>query len=186
MVAHSFGAEFTASSIMSSLTIRTLINQLDRYGVPSSCSLTVPSEHCRANDPPEGGYFAFGLHIMPVSAHLPLRLYFIDVLEYFGIAPLQLAPNGYAILTALFVIYTQMGFTQPTPLKVNYMYTLKKIPSGGASFYYLSAWSSRKLNLIENYPSNADHWKESFFWVQQSGVSIRSFRKAGGRLTLLV
>ena len=78
-----------------------------------------------------------------------------------------------------------MGFTQPTPLEVNYMYTLKRIPSEGVGFYYLSAWSSGKLNLIENYPSNDGHWKKGFFWVQQSGVPIRAFRKAGGELTLL-
>ena len=105
MVARSFGAKFVASSIMSSLTMRTLMNQLDKYGVPSSCSPNIPSEHCRANDPPEG-YFAINHHIMRVGAHLPLRLYFIDVLEYFGIALLLLAPNDYAILTALFIKYT--------------------------------------------------------------------------------
>ena len=86
-------------------------------------------EHCGANNPPEG-YFAFSDHITQAGAHLPLRSYFIDVLEYFGIAPLQLSPNGYAILIALFVIYNEMGFPQPTPLEVNYMYTLKRIPNG--------------------------------------------------------
>ena len=60
------------------------------------------------------------------------------------------------------------------------MYTIKRIPSEGAGFYYLSAWSSGKLNLIENYFSNAGHWKESFFLAQQSGVSIRAFGQAGG------
>ena len=139
---------------MSSLKMRTLLNQLDRYEVISSYSPTVPSEHCRANDPPEG-FFSYSHLIMRVGAHLPLWSYFIDVVEYFGIVPLQLAPNGYSILTTLYIIYTQMGFLQPTPLEVNYMYTLKKIPSGGAGFYYLSAWSSWKLNLIENIPFNA-------------------------------
>ena len=66
------------------------------------------------------------------------------------------------------------------------MYTLKKIPGGGVGFYYLSAWSSGKFNLIENIPSNVGNWKESFFWVQQSDVSIKSFRKAGGKIILLV
>ena len=87
MVASSFEAEFTASSIMYSFTMRTLVNQLEKFGVPSFCTPTVPSEHCQANDPPEG-YFTFSHHIIRVGARLPLRLYFIDVLEYFGIAPL--------------------------------------------------------------------------------------------------
>ena len=97
--------------------MRTLVNQLDKYGVPFSCSPTIHSKHYRANDPPEG-YFAFSHHIMRAGARLPLWSYFIDVLEYFGIAPLQLAPNGYAILTALFIIYNQMGFPQPSLLEV--------------------------------------------------------------------
>ena len=159
--------------------MRALYNQLEKYGVPSACIPTLPGEHCRANNPLKG-YFAFSHHTMRAGARLPLRLYFIDVLEYFRIALLQLTPNGYGILAALFIIYNQMGFPQPTPLEVNYMYTLTRIPSRGAGFYYLSAWSLGKLNLIENYPSNAGHWKENYFWVQQNEVSIRAFRKAGG------
>ena len=123
---------------------------------------------------------------MRAGARLPLRSYFIDVLEYFGIAPLQLAPNGYSILSALYILYAQLGFPQPTPIEINYMYTLKKIPSGGAGFYYLSAWSLRTMNLIENIPSNAGSWKESFFWVQQPDVSIMSFQKASVKLVLLI
>ena len=87
VVTSSFEAEFATSSIMSSLTMRTLMNQLEKYGVPSSCTPTLPGEHCRANNPLEG-YFAFSHHIMRVDALLPLLSYFTDVLEYFGIAPL--------------------------------------------------------------------------------------------------
>ena len=87
MVISSFRAEFAASLIMSSLRMRTLMNQLEKYGVPSSCTLTLLGEHCWANNPPEG-YFSFSHHIMQAGAHLPLWSYFTDVLEYFGIAPL--------------------------------------------------------------------------------------------------
>ena len=87
VVASFFRAKFDTSTIMSSLNMRTLLNQLDKYKVPSSCSPTVPNEHCRANNPPEG-FFAFSHLIMRVGARLPLRSYFIDILEYFGIAPL--------------------------------------------------------------------------------------------------
>ena len=71
VVASSFGAEFATSSIVSSLTMRTIMNYLEKYGVPSSCTPTVPGEHCRANDPPEG-YFSFSHHIMQAGARLPL------------------------------------------------------------------------------------------------------------------
>ena len=134
---NSFGADFAASSIMSSLTIKALMNRLEKSRVPSACTPTFLGEHCRANNPLEG-YFAFSYLVMRAGARLPLRLYFTDVLEYLGIAPLQLAPNCCAILAALFVIDSQMGFPQPTPLEVNYMCTLKMIPNGGAGFYYLS------------------------------------------------
>ena len=113
MTARSFGAEFAASTIMSSLTMRALLNQLEKYGVSSACTPTLPSEHCRANTPPEG-YFVFIHHIMRVDGRLPLQSYFTDVLEYFSIAPLQLAPNGYGILAALFVIYHQFPSTHTT------------------------------------------------------------------------
>ena len=93
---------------------------------------------------------------MRASARLPLHSYFTGVLEYFEIAPLQLAHNGYGILTALFIIYHQMGFPQPTPREVNYMDTIKRIPSGGAGFYYFSAWSSEKLNLSRSEKAKLD------------------------------
>ena len=156
VTASSFRVKFAASTIMSSLMMRALLNQLEKYGVPSAYAPTLLGEHFQANNPPEG-YFAFSHHIIRAGAQLPLWSYFIDVLEYFEITPLQFALNGYSILAALFIIYHQMGFPQPTPVDVNYMYTFKKIPSEGAGFYYLSSWLSGKLNLIENYPSNAGH-----------------------------
>ena len=42
VVASFFGAEFTTSSIMSSLIIRTLVNKLDRYGFPHLAPLLYP------------------------------------------------------------------------------------------------------------------------------------------------
>ena len=184
VTASSIGPEFDASAIMSSLNMRTLLNQIEKYGVPSVCSPSLPSGQCRADDPP-AGHFAFSHLIMRAGARLPLRQYFLDILEYFGIAPLQLAPNGYSLLSALYIVYSQLRFPPPTPIEVNYMYTLKKIPGGGAGFYYLSAWSSRKMALIENIPSNAGSWKESFFWAQQPEVSITRFQKAGVEPVLL-
>ena len=44
----SFGAEFTASSIMYSLTMGTLMNQLEKYGVPSTCTPILPGQHCQS------------------------------------------------------------------------------------------------------------------------------------------
>ena len=67
----SFGAEFATSSILSSLIMRTLMNQLEKYGVPSSCTPTLPGEHCWANNPPKG-YFSFIHHIMQATTCLPL------------------------------------------------------------------------------------------------------------------
>ena len=63
VTARSFGAEFTASTIMSFLMIRAFLNQLEKYGVLSTCTPTLSSEHCRANNPSEG-YFAFSHHII--------------------------------------------------------------------------------------------------------------------------
>ena len=51
VVISSFGAEFSTSSIMSSLTMRTLMNQLEKYGLPSSYTPTLFGKHCRANNP---------------------------------------------------------------------------------------------------------------------------------------
>ena len=51
VVESSIRDEFAASSIISSLTMRTLVNQLEKYRIPSSCTPTVSGEHCQVNDP---------------------------------------------------------------------------------------------------------------------------------------
>ena len=60
------------------------------------------------------------------------------------------------------------------------MYTLKRIPNGGAGFYYFLAWSLGKLNLIENYPSNAGHWNESFSRFNRMGCLLEPLGKLVG------
>ena len=100
----SFGAEFATSSIMSSLTMRTLMRSMES---PSSCTPTLPGEHYKANNPPKG-YFTFSHLIMRAGAHLPLRSYFIDVLEYLGLLHFS-SPQRLCHLDCL-VHHNQMGF----------------------------------------------------------------------------
>lgn len=54
---------------------------------------------------------------------------------------MQLASNGWRVLTCIYVLYRELGFPKPTIEEVNYMYNLKRM-SGPLNktfkYFYLS------------------------------------------------
>ena len=58
----------------------------------------------RANQP-GGVYSAWSRYNIRSGATLPLHDYFRGVADYFDICPFQITPNGYRVLSALYILY---------------------------------------------------------------------------------
>ncbi|PON54652.1 hypothetical protein PanWU01x14_193930, partial [Parasponia andersonii] len=83
---------------------------------------------------------------------------YVDVLDYFQIAPTQLTPSGCPILSSLRTIYYILEFDGLTLEEIGYMYELKG-SYRSAGYYYLAARLKPSCNLIEEYKSNVSPLK---------------------------
>ena len=106
---------------------------------------------------------------MRAGAFLPLKQYFKDYLDYVQIAPFQLQPNGYRILSALKSLYHIKGWGEPTPIEMTYLLALKKTPPRKGSestvgFFYLAAWPQEN-KLFKDAPNKPPNFKDKFFWT---------------------
>ncbi|KAF4404589.1 hypothetical protein G4B88_005975 [Cannabis sativa] len=54
-----------------------------------------------------------------------LNPFFIEVLKYFGIAPLHLMPNGWNILTCFYIAFKEATGRAPTANEVHYVYNFQ-------------------------------------------------------------
>ncbi|PON60072.1 hypothetical protein PanWU01x14_155860 [Parasponia andersonii] len=97
----------------------------------------------------------------------PLQLYFIRTFDFFKLAPIELSPNRWRILSLLMIVYHKLGYKRSFTEEICYMYELKSSP-GSIGFDYLVAYSKLGYNLIEDYKSNTEGREET------EGFSIRS------------
>ena len=116
---------------------------------------------------------------MRAGALLPLKEYFKGYLDYVQIAPFQLTPNGYRILSALKSLYHIKGWGEPTPVEMAYLLALKKTPPRKGSestvgFFYLAAWPQEN-KLFEDAPNKPPSFKVKFFWTEALGCKRTSF-----------
>ena len=122
-----FGALLYQSSITDISQISAILR---KHGLKISSDLPVkvPSPSDRSCFPPKGSknwkYSAWSQEHLRAGALLPLRPYFKNYLDYVHIAPFQLQPNGYRILSALKSLYHIYDWGEPSPLEISYLLAL--------------------------------------------------------------
>ncbi|PON38970.1 hypothetical protein PanWU01x14_308350, partial [Parasponia andersonii] len=106
--------------------------------------------------------------ILKAGGLLPLQDYFINILNDFEIAPMQLPPNAWKILSCLRIVYYFMDFEGPT----HYMYAPKLCPQL-VGYLHLVAWrSDSEYELMGNVGSNAGKWKDRYFFLDYLPVKL--------------
>jgi hypothetical protein len=70
-----------------------------KYGVPEEYSAVLPAGHERACSPP-GFAVSVYTHALETSMRVPLHGFFCEVLGHFGVAPSQIAPNGWRAMAS--------------------------------------------------------------------------------------
>ena len=91
-------------------------------------TLVQPTRDQRANLP-RGAYNAWSMYHIEAGVILPLHPFFQGVANYFKVAPFQITPNGYRMLSALYILYSHKKWPVPTPHEVNYLFDLKSNPN---------------------------------------------------------
>ena len=142
----------------STVTLKKLGNMLKAHKLPLNLKFVIPERKERASAP-QKGFMAFSDAIIRSGGALPLHSFFIKVLDYFELAPLQLSPNSWVTLSSLYVLYHHVHSREPSMSEVHYFYTLRANTSA-PGFYQLQKVMAYKWNsLVEGSISNRGSWK---------------------------
>ncbi|BAF08558.1 uncharacterized protein [Oryza sativa Japonica Group] len=148
-----------------------------RYSVPEGFGLHPAGANQTACAPPPvtprggrgGGAAAAAVPIcvyaqaFAAGMRLPLHPFVSDALAHFGIAPSQLAPNGWRVLAGFAVLCHFRGVGAPSLPVFRHFFTLAPLPKG-KGWYSFRARESVPA-LFTGLPSSVKAWKEEFLFV---------------------
>uniref|UniRef100_A0A803P2T7 Uncharacterized protein n=1 Tax=Cannabis sativa TaxID=3483 RepID=A0A803P2T7_CANSA len=135
----------------------------------------------RDEETPKHNYGGFGAwsqtHLMS-GAMLPLQDYFIDFLVFVGLAPYQLIPQAYCLLSGLFIFYVAKGWASPSPVEILYFYELVSVPKKGDklkdSFFTLRAHPANEGPVPFDFQKNVKEYHHQFFFSSGFQANERS------------
>ncbi|KAH9707093.1 TPR REGION domain-containing protein [Citrus sinensis] len=149
------------------------------YNIPNEILLVVPGKDDVPSRPPRG-YVTMHLESFKLGAQLPLQRYFAKILGGMHLAPGQLHPNGWRVLSAMFVLWERCGLEEPSLVEVKHLYQLRSSPREAGWYYFMSSFAKRKP--ITGFPSSCKNWKNKFFFA--GGKWCSALRSLGGDLYL--
>ncbi|KQJ94586.1 hypothetical protein BRADI_3g11353v3 [Brachypodium distachyon] len=164
-----------AEQFKSSLrTQESLASLRARYGIPEGFGLHLTATSQAACAPPptpargaRGGGAGVRRGHAPAAAPLRLRLplhpFVCDALAHFGVAPSQLAPNGWRVLVGFVVLCHFRGAGAPSLPVFRHFFALTPLPKG-------KGWYSFRARegvpaLFTGLPTSVKAWKEEFLLV---------------------
>ena len=143
-------------------THTNLLKLRNLYNSPKDVLLAIPGK-CDVPSWPPKGYVTLHLESFKLAARLPLQLYFARILGGMHLAPGQLHPNGWRVLSALFMLWERCGLGEPSLNKVKYLYQLRSSPKEAGWYYFMS--SSVKRKPIISFLFSCKNWKNKFFFA---------------------
>ncbi|XP_024035538.1 uncharacterized protein LOC107177061 [Citrus sinensis] len=149
------------------------------YNIPNDVLLVVPGKCDFLSWPPKG-HVTMHLESFRLRVRLPLQRYFIKILGGMHLAPGQLHPNGWRVLSAMFVLWERCGSEEPSLVEVKHLYQLRSSLREAGWYYFIS--SSTKRKPITGFPSLCKNWKNKFFFA--GGNWCPAVRSLGGDIYL--
>ncbi|XP_024038613.1 uncharacterized protein LOC112097625 [Citrus clementina] len=150
------------------ITCTTTFDELDdlrlRYHIPGEVLLRIPGKKDSPSRPPRG-YVTLFLESFKYGLRCPLQPYFARILHGLNLAPGQLNPNGWRVLSVD---------------EVKHLYQLKSSPKDAGWYYFQSSTKTRKP--ITDLPTGGGrNWKKKFFfaggpWGQFAQVDGQDYR----------
>ena len=93
---------------------------------------------------------------------LPVHLFIMELLGFFGIAPRQLMPNSWRIVVNCMEIWLAANEDMIKVGELVHLYHLKESKEYG--YYELVPWA-RRAKIVRGLPSSFRYWKSHFFFV---------------------
>lgn len=94
---------------------------LNIYKIPDDINLRIPEKNDTSSRPPRG-YVTLFSKSFKLRTRLPLQPYFMKMLGRLHLAMGQLNPNGWRILSGLFILWNRCGQSEYTIVEVKHMY----------------------------------------------------------------
>lgn len=90
----------------------------------------IPRSHHRPHVFNYGGNFriprmVLSPKLVALGVGAPLHPYLRQVLEWYDLAPIQLSPNSYKLILALYILYRDLGFDAPSMPEVSYFFSIR-------------------------------------------------------------
>ena len=101
-----------------------LLKLRNLYNIPEDVLLAILGKGNVPNRPSKG-HVTLHLESFKLGARLPLQPYFVRILGGMHLAPGQLHPNGWRVLSALFVLWERCGLGEPSLVEVKHLYQLR-------------------------------------------------------------
>ncbi|XP_024042901.1 uncharacterized protein LOC112099696 [Citrus clementina] len=124
------------------------------YNIPEEVPLVVPGKGDVPSRPPRG-YVTMHLKSFRLGARLPLQRYFAKILGGMHLAPGQLHPNGWRVLSAMFVLWERCGSDEPFLVEVKHLYQLRSSPKEAESWGLVKDLEDQPLLQVETALVNA-------------------------------
>lgn len=108
-------------------------------------------------DSPPPGYVAVNRYMLMMGAVPPFNPFLEDILRHLAIAPMQLHPNGYAILIGLYVLFMRVKQRAPSFKEICSLYAFKRREK--PSIIFVEAKRSKVItDLVESVKGYIDHY----------------------------
>ncbi|KAL9444672.1 hypothetical protein AB3S75_017793 [Citrus x aurantiifolia] len=137
-------AEHYTIDLMTCTTIvEDLVELRAVYDIPDGIPLRIPRKKDTPNQPPRGFVTLF-LESFKFGMRLSLQPYFAQMLSGLHLAPSQLNPNGWRVLSGLFILWDRCYQSEPMVDEVKHLYQLKSSPKDAGWYYFMSSTKIRK------------------------------------------
>lgn len=92
-----------------------------------------------------------------------MHFYLRKVIEKYDLDPIQLSPNIYNLVLALFILYRKLEFPEPTMNEVSHFFSLRKSDHG--YYYLLVDKQHNKKGFSAGKISHLKGWKKPYFFL---------------------
>ncbi|KAM0918532.1 hypothetical protein ACQ4PT_009035 [Festuca glaucescens] len=144
-------------------TRKTLRDICKKYSIPDDFSPVLAGNLSSCSQPLPGSVCVY-VDALDAGLRLPLHPFFGTVLSHFGVAPGQLAPNGWRVLAG-FVVLSHLAGEAPSLAVFRYFFALCKF--GQNKLYSFRSKDAVGL-LFGKLSNNIKGWKGDFFFLSSS------------------
>lgn len=90
---------------------------------------------------------------------LPMHPFFIDLLIFYDITPMQLTPNSFRVEACMLIYYDQTFSVSLTARELGYFYQLKDV-GRKVGIFYITTWKNRQGRCIKGNKRDMYDWLE--------------------------